>query len=82
MPIANQRGHRKGKVAAPSHGFERIRIGMLSYGDPDRLAALKDLMREQEAMGWHRIVEMDDEVCIIEYTNAKIARVLGGQHAH
>lgn len=55
---------------------ETIRIGMIARGRPHALAFIKETMRHEEAMGWFRIIHIDDDLAVIQWTDASKARVL------
>jgi hypothetical protein len=57
--------------------IETVRIGMVSDGNPVKLADIQDEMRAEERDGWYRILRMDDTEAVIQWLDPRIALILG-----
>ena len=58
--------------------IETIRVGMLADAHGGDVAGVRAILMRQQAMGWLRIVTMDDEMAIVQWTNTRMAKILSG----
>jgi hypothetical protein len=63
----------------PKFAPETLRISRLSDGDPVKIARIHELMRAQERMGYFRIISMNDDVAVIDFTDHRFAEIMGAQ---
>ena len=69
-------------IASPDSDYvdpnvEGILIAEAANGDPDKLAAYKHALREEERRGWCKVLLMDDEIAVVRWFDQFVLTVTG-----